>query len=115
MTRWVLALVCCVALFGISATAASAETTVADNGFRPDPNGFSFENYGNDSGYANLGPAEMQKLFGPGVCVNTQNGCTLTPPAQRADLELAPTVRAARARAAESRALLAPRRHRQAA
>src|SRR5207248_1298258 len=83
VTRWVLALVCCVALFGISATAASAETTVADNGFRPDPNGFSFENYGNDSGYANLGPAEMQKLFGPGVCVNTQNGCTLTPPAQQ--------------------------------
>jgi hypothetical protein len=73
LTRRVVALVFCVVLFGVSATAASAETVVADNGFRPDPNGFSFDNYGNDSGYANLSPAEMQKLFGPGVCVNTEN------------------------------------------
>jgi hypothetical protein len=78
-----LVLVCCVVLFGAFAAAASADTVVADNGFRPDPNGFSFENYGNDSGYADLSPVEMQKLFGPGVCVNTENGCTLTPPAQQ--------------------------------
>lgn len=68
LNRALLALLCSVGLFGASAAAASADTTVADNGFRPSPDGFSFENYDNDAGYENLTPAEMQKLFGSGVC-----------------------------------------------
>jgi hypothetical protein len=43
---------------------------VADMGFRPNPNGFAFENYGNDAGAQNLTSSEMQRLFGPSVCAN---------------------------------------------
>ena len=55
---------------------------IADLGFRPDPDGFSFENYGNNTGALNLGPNEMRQLFGPGVCENPSSStCRLTPPA----------------------------------
>ncbi|MEZ5268953.1 MAG: hypothetical protein R2789_10470 [Microthrixaceae bacterium] len=49
----------------------AADTTgvyIADSGFRPTADGFSFENYGNDAVPANLGPAELQALFGNEVC-----------------------------------------------
>lgn len=36
-----------------------------DSGFRPDPQGFSFENYGNADGIINLTPAEIVRMFGP--------------------------------------------------
>ncbi|TMK40289.1 MAG: hypothetical protein E6G56_08330 [Actinobacteria bacterium] len=56
---------------------------VADSGFRPDQNGFPFENYGGDVGAQDLGPAQMKDLFGDQVCANQANGqCTLSPPAQ---------------------------------
>jgi hypothetical protein len=59
-------------------------TIVADSGFRPQPNGFSFENYGDD-GEQNLGPDEMIALFGSDqVCIRIQNGrCELTPVAEK--------------------------------
>jgi hypothetical protein len=63
--------------------ADSAVGAEADSGFRPETDGFSFENYGDESGAINLTAAEMQRMFGDAVCANTANGeCTLTPPAQ---------------------------------
>ena len=57
---------------------------VADNGFRPEQNGFSFENYGGDAGATDLTPAEMVTLFGDGVCASTAGGqCLLTPQAEQ--------------------------------
>ncbi len=55
----------------------------ADSGFRPEVNGFNFENYGGESDIANLSPAEMQRMFGDQVCANQADGCTLTPPARQ--------------------------------
>jgi hypothetical protein len=78
--RLVLFLACC--LLVVPATAA-AGTIVADNGFRPEPNGFSFPNYGDEEGYANLDASELERLFGPGVCLaGGQGRCVLTPVAR---------------------------------
>ena len=61
---------------------------VADNGFRPETDGFAFENYGKapegQPPRANLGPDEMRKLFGDAVCADAKSGkCDLIPPAQQ--------------------------------
>src|SRR5262245_4312969 len=40
-------------------TEATAGGIVADLGFRPEANGFSFENYGGDSGAQNLTPEDV--------------------------------------------------------
>src|SRR5581483_4317774 len=61
---------------------------LADDGFRPEANSFGVANYGDklDDGSTptNLTPAEMQKLFGNGVCVDAKSGkCDLTPEAQQ--------------------------------
>ena len=59
---------------------------VAKLDFTPKPNGFHFENYGNDSESANdLGPADMINLFGAeNVCESgsTAEDCLLSEPAQ---------------------------------
>jgi hypothetical protein len=56
---------------------------VADSGFRPQHDGFSFENYPPPTGLQDLTPAEMVDLFGPQVCASGHGaGCVLTPPAQ---------------------------------
>ena len=61
---------------------ADANGVVADLGFRPEANGFAFQNYG--PGFTNLTPAELQRIYGDQVCANLDNGqCTLTPPAQQ--------------------------------
>lgn len=61
---------------------APAGRIVADSGFRPQVNGFSFENYGNDAGPVNLTPANVEDLFGPQVCATGEGAsCTLIPPA----------------------------------
>src|SRR5687768_5921355 len=39
-------------------------TLVADIGFRPEVNGFKFENYTNDPPRTNLTPQEVQRMFG---------------------------------------------------
>jgi hypothetical protein len=58
-----------------------AGTVVADSGFRPEKDGFSFENYA--QGPENLTPSEVQDMYGPQVCAARQGGqCVLTPPAQ---------------------------------
>jgi hypothetical protein len=59
-------------------SAASAGTIVADNGFRPDPDGFSFPNYGNE-GQKGLDAAEFERLYGPGACLPGKGACVLTP------------------------------------
>ncbi|PTL59117.1 hypothetical protein [Paraconexibacter algicola] len=57
---------------------------VADSGFRPDVDGFGFENYGNDVGPENLTPAEVESFFGEQVCVRgSGTDCVLTAPAKR--------------------------------
>ncbi len=54
---------------------------LADSGFRPEKDGFGFENYG--PGFGNLTPTEMESLFGPAVCSSRQGDqCLLSPPAQ---------------------------------
>jgi len=84
MSRTLIAILCAGTLAGATAPSALADTTVADNGFRPNPNGFSFENYGGDQGFQNLTPIEVQKLFGPAVCANGSGAkCTLSPPAKQ--------------------------------
>ncbi len=81
-SAWIAAL-CGIALVAGSTEAASANTTVADNGFRPNPDGFSFENYGGGTGAEDLTAAEMQKLFGSHVCASGADGsCVLIPPAK---------------------------------
>jgi hypothetical protein len=61
--------------------------TVADSGFRPTPDGFTFQNYGDTlsdgSVPTNLTPADVQKLFGNSVCADAAIGkCDLIPEAQ---------------------------------
>lgn len=57
---------------------------VVASGFEPEVNGFSFENYGNETGATNLTAAELQRMFGDGVCASLSGGdCILTPPAQQ--------------------------------
>jgi hypothetical protein len=56
---------------------------IADSGFRPEVDGFAFENYGNDVEPVNMGPAEVEDLFGEQVCLSgTGEECALTPAAQ---------------------------------
>ncbi|CAB4933381.1 unannotated protein [freshwater metagenome] len=58
-------------------------TIVADSGFRPERDGFSFENYGNDVGPENLRTGNVQTLFGDVVCLpGTSEDCRLTPAAR---------------------------------
>lgn len=62
--------------------APSSGKYVADLGFRPEVNGFSFENYGKPPD-TDLTAEDLRRLFGEGVCTTTANGkCTLTPPAK---------------------------------
>src|SRR5436190_2335924 len=60
---------------------------VADDGFRPQTDGFAFPNYGAGSVQpepVNLGAADMRKLFGDGVCLDASSGkCDLIPEAQQ--------------------------------
>jgi hypothetical protein len=56
---------------------------VADLGFRPEVNGFKFENYGGDPPRTNMTSADMRRMFGDQVCASLQEeNCTLTPAAQ---------------------------------
>jgi hypothetical protein len=65
------------------AAASDAPGVVADLGFRPEVNGFQFENYGK-SDAKNLTPAEMQRIYGDAVCASkTNDQCVLTPPAEQ--------------------------------
>jgi hypothetical protein len=55
---------------------------VADSGFRPPADGYSFANYPNVATRPNLGVDEMRRLFGDGVWAAAAGGiCVLSPPA----------------------------------
>ncbi|MCB0915667.1 MAG: hypothetical protein H6525_01005 [Actinobacteria bacterium] len=57
-------------------------TYVADSGFRPDPDGFSFPNYGDEAGVAELGAAQLVELFGQQACESPSGAvCRLGSPA----------------------------------
>ena len=57
---------------------------INDSGFRPDVDGFSFQNYGEHPDTVDLTAAEMQRMFGGKVCASLAGGkCTLTYPAER--------------------------------
>jgi len=60
---------------------------VADDGFRPQTDGFPFPNYGAGSVQpepVNLGVTDMRKLFGDAVCLDASTGkCDLIPEAQQ--------------------------------
>jgi hypothetical protein len=77
-----------VASSGCSGTSHQTRTgTVADVGFRPGPNGFTFQNYGDTlsdgSTPTNLTAANVETMFGPGVCASDVYGfCVLNPAAQ---------------------------------
>ena len=56
---------------------------VADSGFRPEIDGFAFENYGNDVGPENMDASNMEALFGEAACLEgSGDDCVLTPAAQ---------------------------------
>lgn len=67
---------------GASTKAPSLGKAMDD--FDPEIDGFSFDNYGNETPTVDLTPVEMRRLFGDKVCAS-MNGdkCLLTPPAQR--------------------------------
>ena len=57
---------------------------VADMGFRPDNDGFRFENYGSEQGGQDLTAVEVRRMFGDQVCASVSGGeCLLTPPARQ--------------------------------
>lgn len=61
-----------------------AGTIVSDMGFRPQENGFSFSNYGDDLQVSNLTSVELRRMFGDQVCARLEGEeCVLTPPAQQ--------------------------------
>src|ERR1700730_331624 len=77
-------------LLGASPSAGTVQSYVptgkiiADSGFRPNANGFAFENYGNDAGPVNLTPINVEHLFGTQVCaVGDGATCRLTPSAKQ--------------------------------
>ncbi len=74
---------------GDSSTAGYTPTSplIADSGFRPDANGFHFENYGaklsSGATPTNLVADDVRRMFGDGVCADAQSGkCDLNPEAQ---------------------------------
>lgn len=74
---------CLIILLLLVAGSARAGTIVADSGFRVNPNGFSFQNYGNEGGVANLNSVQLKRMFGTGVCLpGTSSRCVLSPSAR---------------------------------
>jgi hypothetical protein len=66
------------------AVASGDGRIVADSGFRPVSDGYSFQNYG--SGYQGLTSFQMRRLFGNAVCAGPPSeggGCALTPSASQ--------------------------------
>lgn len=57
---------------------------VYDFGFAPESNGFSFENYGDETDVTNLTAEELRRMFGDEVCADINGDeCILTPPAEQ--------------------------------
>lgn len=73
-----------VSLAADGAKEAAKGKVLADSGFRPKPNGFSFENWGgNEYPYSNLTSNDLVALFGEQVCARWNgNTCVATPAAK---------------------------------
>ena len=57
---------------------------IYDFGFNPTENGFSFENYGDETDTTNLTANELRRMFGDQVCSYMDGeDCVLTPPAEQ--------------------------------
>ena len=68
----------------VKPTPATTGSLAADSGFDVKTDGFSFENYGNDTGISNLKANDMRRMFGDKVCTKIKNStCTLTSPARQ--------------------------------
>jgi hypothetical protein len=67
---------------GASGPTEAPGPAAVTSGFDPAVDAFSFANYGDDLDATDLTPAEMQRMFGDGVCANLVGGCTLSPPAR---------------------------------
>ena len=68
----------------VKPTPATNGSLAADSGFDVKTDGFSFENYGNDTGISNLKANDMRRMFGDKVCTKIKNStCTLTSPARQ--------------------------------
>jgi len=93
MRQQYLAVMALLSLYAIVSCAAGALNNssffqegaeINDSGFRPNVDGFSFQNYGADPQTVDLTPAELQRMFGDRVCASIAGGkCTLTYPAER--------------------------------
>lgn len=69
---------------GSQASNLRSRAPVTDLGFKPDQNGFNFENYGSDSGARNLTEAQVRALFGDEACCMSVSGkLVLTPTAKQ--------------------------------
>ncbi|MCB9143957.1 MAG: hypothetical protein H6635_01190 [Anaerolineales bacterium] len=67
-----------------SDTASAPGDLVYDFGFVPESNGFSFENYGDETDVTNLTADELRRMFGDEVCADINGDeCILTPPAEQ--------------------------------
>jgi len=51
-------------------------TIISDLGYRPQPDGYSFQNYSNDGDIANLSAQQLRNLLGPDVCSDHLVTCT---------------------------------------
>jgi hypothetical protein len=70
-------------LLAPSASGQPPADEIVDTGFRPDVNGFVFENWGIDTSSAGMTANGMQRMFGDSVCTSTAGGrCILSPPAK---------------------------------
>ncbi len=67
----------------IASDVGKNKAIIADLGFRPETDSFSFENYINKSSITNLTPSDMRKMFGEKVCATEGAECVLTPPAEK--------------------------------
>jgi tetratricopeptide (TPR) repeat protein len=56
---------------------------VADLTFRPQTDGFKFENYGGEPDRSEMTADDVRRMFGDQVCASLANGCILTPEAQQ--------------------------------
>lgn len=62
---------------------AAKGTIVSDLGFRPQTDGFNFENYGRSPDRTDLTPDDVRRMFGDQVCASLASGCILSPEAQK--------------------------------
>ncbi|MET9341088.1 hypothetical protein [Nonomuraea sp. NPDC003804] len=68
--------------YGTAIDDAPTGELIADSGFRPETNGFGFENYGGGD-ETNLTSQEVHNLFGDAVCIDAETeSCELIPQAE---------------------------------